>query len=88
MNISVIIPVHNAAETLVSLCAQTFLDWETIVVDDGSSDETASAAARLAETDRRLRVLRRPHRGVSAALKAGLRAAHGDWMLFFARLGV
>jgi glycosyltransferase involved in cell wall biosynthesis len=44
IDISVIIPAYNAAATLAatldSLCAQTFNEWEAIVVDDGSSDET------------------------------------------------
>ena len=48
MNVSVIIPAHNAAgtiaETLASLRAQTSERWEAIVVDDGSSDQTAAIA--------------------------------------------
>ncbi len=55
MNVSVIIPAHNAAntiaETLESLQAQTFSGWEAIIVDDGSSDRTAAIAARFAQKE-------------------------------------
>ncbi len=53
MNVSVVIPAHNAAgtiaEALESLRDQTYPNWEAIVVDDGSRDETATIAARFAE---------------------------------------
>jgi glycosyltransferase involved in cell wall biosynthesis len=61
MKVSVIIPAHNAArtiaETLASLQAQTWPDWEAIVVDDGSRDETAAIAAGFAEHDARIRAV-------------------------------
>jgi peptidoglycan/xylan/chitin deacetylase (PgdA/CDA1 family)/GT2 family glycosyltransferase len=86
IRVSVIIPAHNAAatiaETLDSLCAQTFVAWEAIVVDDGSTDATWEIAARYAARDARIRVLRQSHSGVSAARNAGVQAAHTDWLLF------
>ena len=86
MNISVIIPAWNAAETIAetleSLLAQTYSSWEAIVVDDGSSDETAAIAASFAERDARIRVISQPQGGVSAARNAGIALARYDWLLF------
>lgn len=86
MNVSVIIPAHNAAATLAdtldSLLAQTLADWEAIVVDDGSIDETAAIAARYAERDARVRTVSQGRGGESAARNAGIRLARYDWVLF------
>lgn len=86
MSVSVIIPAHNAAatlaETLESLLAQTFRDWEAVIVDDGSTDGTAALAASFAARDPRIRVLSQPQRGVSAARNAGWAAARAEWLLF------
>ena len=86
MNVSVIIPARNAAETvaetLESLRAQTFLDWEAIVVDDGSSDATAAIVTRFAIQDSRIRMVYHPHQGVSSARNIGIHQARFDWLLF------
>ena len=54
-----VIPTHNRSaflkEALASVCAQTLTDWECLVVDDGSSDDTASVVSALAAVDRRVR---------------------------------
>ena len=80
--ISVVIPAHNAAkylcETLESVRAQTFRDYETIVVDDGSSDNTAELAERFSG----VRCLRQKNRGASAARNAGIGAARGTYIAF------
>lgn len=79
---SVVLPVWNAAATLAraveSIRRQTLSDWELIAVDDGSTDSSRDMLAALARTDRRVRVLTQPHRGIVAALNAGLAAARGD----------
>ncbi|MDR3050124.1 MAG: glycosyltransferase [Oscillospiraceae bacterium] len=84
--ITVILPCYNAADTLAaclaSLAAQSYPHWEAVVVDDGSADGTADAAEACAARDARLRVLRLPHGGVSAARNAGLDAARGDLLTF------
>src|SRR3990170_1036132 len=86
MNVSVIIPAHNEAgtlgETLESLLKQTFRNWEVIVVDNGSNDETAAIAATFAEKDHRIRVVSEPQKGVSIARNTGIRMARFDWLLF------
>ena len=84
--VTVVVAAFDAAgtldATLASLRAQTCQDWEAIVVDDGSADETGELAARHAAADPRITVLRRPHAGVSAARNAGIAAAATRWLLF------
>jgi peptidoglycan/xylan/chitin deacetylase (PgdA/CDA1 family) len=86
VNVSIIIPAHDAAETIAetleSLLAQTYSGWEAIVVDDGSSDETAAIAASFAERDARIRVISQPQGGVSDARNAGIALARYAWLLF------
>jgi len=85
-DITVVIPARNAAATLRdalgSLQAQTLQQWEAIVVDDGSTDDTAASAEAMGLSDPRIRVLRQPHRGVSEARNAGIEEARGEWLLF------
>jgi glycosyltransferase involved in cell wall biosynthesis len=80
-SISVVMPAYNSAahieEALASARLQTFPPCETIVVDDGSSDETAALAAAAGA-----RVLTQENAGPAAARNAGIRAACGDWIAF------
>ena len=82
--ISVILPTFNRATLLPravrSALAQTYGDFELIVIDDGSSDDTAAVLAAI--DDPRLVVLRREHRGAAAAVNAGLAAARGRFIAF------
>jgi len=82
--VSVVIAYHNGQEylpeTLRSLAAQTFRDWEAIVVDDGSSAEHRAA---LDECERgRIRVLRQERQGAGAATQRGIDAARGEFVAF------
>jgi len=81
--VSVIIPAFDAArwlpESLDSVFAQTDRDFEVIVVDDGSTDETPDVLARYAG---RLTVVRGDHGGLGAARNLGLAHATGDWIAF------
>lgn len=76
--VSILMPAYNAAATLeaalASMCRQTFPDFELVLVDDGSTDDTAAVAARFAVAEPRMRILRRAHEGLVAALQAGLAA--------------
>jgi glycosyltransferase involved in cell wall biosynthesis len=83
-SISVIIPTYNradlVAEAIQSVLAQTGADYEIIVVDDGSTDETLSV---LAGFGTRIRYLREPHTGLPGRVRnTGIRAAHGDYIAF------
>lgn len=84
---SVVIPSFNAAatilETLAGLQVQTCADWEAIVVDDGSTDETRSIVRRAGRTDDRIHLVRNPGKGPSAARNFGaLGHARGDVIAF------
>jgi glycosyltransferase involved in cell wall biosynthesis len=80
--ISVVIPAYNAEQYLraavESVLAQTYRDFECIVVDDGSTDQTPAIIADLATHDSRVRPLSVPHGGIVAALNAGIEAARAD----------
>jgi len=83
--VTVVIPTYNRArflgEAIESVLAQTFGDFELLIADDGSGDDTSSVVARF--DDSRLRHLALEHHGISAALNAGLATARGE---LFARL--
>lgn len=86
MFFSIITPVYNAAahleECIESVLNQTFTDWELILVDDGSTDESASLCDRYAERDPRIRVFHTVNSGASAARNVGLAHAQGDFIAF------
>ena len=84
--VSVIVPCWNAsahlAQALDSVRAQSMADWECIVVDDGSTDDTPEVAARLTEADHRIRVARQRRRGIGAARNHGIDLARGLYIQF------
>ena len=84
--ISVIIPVYNnetyIGSTLDSLLAQSFRDFEAIIVNDGSTDGSADIIRSYATRDQRIRFIERDHMGVSAARNAGLGLAAGEFCTF------
>ncbi|HUR58988.1 MAG TPA: glycosyltransferase [Opitutaceae bacterium] len=79
-----LLPVFNGSATLAraldSSCGQTWRDWELIAIDDGSTDETSSILQGAAQKEPRIRVIRRRHEGLVAALNAGLAAARGEFI--------
>jgi glycosyltransferase involved in cell wall biosynthesis len=85
--ISIVIPTYNRATlisgTLKSVQQQTYRNWEAIVVDDGSKDDTQEIVTELALDDRRIRFIRQDQNlGAQAARNAGIRAARGEWVGF------
>lgn len=78
---SIVVPSYNAAKTLpatlASLSAQTFRDLEIVVVDDGSTDDTALIASIHAARDKRIRVVHQFNRGLAGARNSGIEAATG-----------
>ena len=85
--ISVVIAAYNEgkviAKTLRSVADTDYGgDLEIIVTDDGSTDHTAGEIERVAATDPRIRIVRQPNRGKSAALRNALSHAHSDFVVF------
>lgn len=85
--VSVVIPAFNRgttiADALFSVQAQSYPNWEVIVVDDGSRDDTAGTVERCKHQDPRIRLIRhRETRGAQAARNTGIRHARGSWMAF------
>lgn len=84
--ISVIIPAYNAQaylrECLESVLAQSFSDWEAIIVNDGSTDSTREIAAGFTVRDSRFRLVSTPNGGLSSARNAGIAEARGQWLTY------
>lgn len=84
--VSVIVPVYNARKYLQccvdSVLAQTFCDFELLLVDDGSRDGSDAICDAIASGDPRIRVLHKKNGGVSSARNAGLDTAKGEYVLF------
>ena len=84
--ISIIVPVYKVEKYLRrcidSIAAQTFTDWECILVDDGSPDDSGTICDEYAENDKRFRVFHQENAGVSAARNKGLDEAKGEWICF------
>ncbi len=86
VKISVIIPVYNVAgyvkECIESLLAQSFTDFEIIMVDDGSTDNSGDICDSYALIDNRIRVIHRENEGPSIARNVGLDVANGEYICF------
>ncbi|MGO2113214.1 MAG: glycosyltransferase family 2 protein, partial [Pseudoclavibacter sp.] len=84
--VSVVLPTwnraHLLADAIASVHAQTYENWQLIIADDGSVDDTEHVLAAEAARDARITVLRLVHEGVSAARNAALRAATGEYVAF------
>lgn len=82
MQVSVVIAAYNRAtflaQAIESVLAQTFRDFELVVIDDGSTDNTAEVVQEI--HDSRVRYIYQENRGVSAALNAGWRAARSEYV--------
>jgi glycosyltransferase involved in cell wall biosynthesis len=81
---SVVIPAYNAAKTLgdtvKSVFEQTVQDFEIVIVNDGSKDETLATAELIAASDSRIRVVSQSNGGASAARNTGIKAATGKYV--------
>ena len=86
MSVSVIVPVYNTAQYLPgcldSILVQTFKDFELLLVDDGSTDESPAICDAYAAKDKRIRVFHRQNSGVSAARNLGVEQATGKWICY------
>lgn len=84
--VSVILPVYQVIEyvdeCIASILAQTFSDFELIIVDDGSTDGTGEKCDAWAEKDGRIAVIHKANAGQSAARNTGIARARGEYLLF------
>ena len=85
VTVTVIMPVYNAeryvAEAVRSVLAQTYGEWELLIIDDGSTDRTAAIAEDFAKADPRVRLIRnRQNMGVAYTRNKGLDMARGAWV--------
>ena len=84
--ISIIVPVYKVEkylnECIDSILAQTFTDFELILVDDGSPDNCPALCDAAAEKDSRVRVIHQQNKGLSGARNAGINVARGNWLGF------
>lgn len=84
---SIITPTHNRAHLLPrcidSVLAQTFSNFELVIVDDGSTDGTPEILESYARTDDRIRFIAQPNRGANAARNHGVQIARCEYVLFF-----
>lgn len=81
---SVIIPTYNQAhllsEALESLISQTFLNWEAVVVNDGSTDNTIDVMNEYAKKDSRIKCYHKENGGTGSAINFGIENAKGEWI--------
>jgi glycosyltransferase involved in cell wall biosynthesis len=88
MDLSVIIPAYNMEKYIaqclrsVTVCPEDGIEMECIVVNDGSSDETAKVVERYIQRDDRIRLINKENGGVSEARNEGIKAAKGEYIMF------
>src|SRR5690606_24409840 len=86
VNVSIVVPTYNNARVIQELIAnlkeQSFSNWEAIIVDDGSTDDTQALVERYAKGEPRVTYLKITNRGCAGARNEGLKHATGDFLIF------
>ena len=84
--ISIIIPVFRSEKYLPALISdiksQSFVNWELLLVDDGSPDQSGALCDAYAASDSRITAIHKPNGGISSTCNAGIKAAKGEWLFF------
>ena len=84
--VSIVMPAYNAqdfiAESIDSVKAQTYANWELIIINDGSTDATGKIAEWHQSQDNRVKVIHQANKKLGAARNAGIKKATGDWIAF------
>lgn len=85
-SVSIIIPVYNrqnvVEECINSILSQSYSDFEIIIIDDGSTDNTLETCQQIAAKDQRIKIFSSSHGGVSSARNVGIDAAKGEYIFF------
>ena len=84
--VSIVVPVYNVGSyvdyCVRSVLSQTFPDWEMVLVNDGSSDDSGERCRRWAEADARISLVNQENAGVSVARNNGLASSTGPYVMF------
>lgn len=84
--VSIIVPVYNVAPFLpMCLCSimnQSFSDWELIIVNDESTDDSLAIAQQYAQQDKRIKIIQQPHGGLGKARNTGFSAVQAEYVTF------
>ncbi|MCI7728300.1 MAG: glycosyltransferase, partial [Bacteroidales bacterium] len=84
-SVSIIVPVYNVelylSKCIDSILAQSFTDWECILVDDGSKDSSGKICDEYALKDTRIKVIHQTNKGVSVARQVGIDNASGEYSI-------
>lgn len=84
--VSVIIPMYNAEpyirQCIQSIIRQTYSEWEILVIDDGSTDQSLKICEELKQKDNRIQIFTQENKGVSIARNRGLEASSGEYVFF------
>ena len=82
--VSIITPCYNGekyiSETIESVIAQTYPNWEMIIIDDGSKDNSLKIAMEYAQKDNRISVFQQPNGGSASARNNGIRRSNGQYI--------
>ena len=85
--VSIIVPVYNSAQYLRkcidSILAQSYTEFELLLINDGSEDHSGLICDDYAQKDTRIKVVHKKNGGVSTARNRGIEEAHGEYVLFF-----
>lgn len=86
MKVSIITPCYNSApyieSTIISVQQQTLSDWEMIIVDDGSTDDSANIVTQISQVDNRIKLIQKENGGSASARNLGLSLAQGEYIQF------
>jgi glycosyltransferase involved in cell wall biosynthesis len=84
--VSVIVPTYNyghlISETLLSIQSQTYENWECLVVDDGSTDNTTAVVSSISRNESRVKLIRQENKGLAAARNTGIANSAGEYLQF------
>lgn len=83
--VSIIVPIFNIAKYLrrcvESICNQTFFDWECLLIDDGSTDDSRTICDEFASKDNRIKVFHKKNEGLTRTRNYGLEHCAGEWIM-------
>lgn len=86
IKVSIVVPIYNVSKyldkCLSSICNQSYINLEIILVDDGSTDNSSQICDKYASRDKRIKVIHKCNGGLVSARKAGVNAASGEYTLF------